>query len=79
MAHKYSWFIHKEKKFLVVEFHVHISAPDIKRILNWKGTKEYLSATVYNFGYKKIFSSQVIQTFNSWKQYNAFKELIVAG
>lgn len=34
------------QKSLVVEFHVHISAPDIKRILNWKEEKEYLSATV---------------------------------
>ena len=50
----------QRKKFLVVEFHVHISAPDIKRILNGKEKKEYLSATAYTFGNKKIFSSKVI-------------------
>ena len=47
--------IYSQRKTLVVEFYVHISAPDIKRILNWKEEMEYLSATAENIVQRQYF------------------------
>ena len=47
--------IYSHWKTLVVEFYAHISAPDIKGILNWKEEIEYLSATAKNMAQRQYF------------------------
>ena len=47
--------IYSQRKTLVEELYVHISAPDIKRILNWKEEIEYLSATAKNMAQRQYF------------------------